>query len=162
LRQAPASSSRKGGRDEAAALATEVLALGDALGSELTQDLGEPLINFAWVVCDLGRSGELVRALEPAPSTPWINAARTIARGELVAAAEILEGLVSRPPEAYTRLRAAEQLLLEGRRAEAELELGRALAFYREAGATFYVAQGEALLAGTVEPAEVIRRATNR
>jgi len=153
----------EGRRDEAAALATEVLTLGHTLTSALVQEFGgEPLITFAWVVCDLGRSGELVRALEPAPSTPWINAARTIARGELVAAAEILEGLVSRPPEAYTRLRAAEQLLLEGRRAEAELELGRALAFYREAGATFYVAQGEALLAGTVEPAEVMRRATNR
>jgi len=45
------------------------------------------------------------------------------------------------------RLRAAKQLVEEGRRAEADAELNRALAFYREVGATTYVREGEALLA---------------
>ncbi len=50
------------------------------------------------------------------------------------------------PYEADARLRAAEDLVREGRRAEAEAELERSLAFWRTAGATAYVREGEALL----------------
>ena len=53
------------------------------------------------------------------------------------------------PHEAYARLRAAENLVREGRRAEADAELERALAFWRTAGATAYVREGEALLAAS-------------
>ena len=52
-------------------------------------------------------------------------------------------------PEAYARLRAAENLVREGRRAEADAELERSLAFWRTAGATAYVREGEALLAAS-------------
>jgi hypothetical protein len=38
--------------------------------------------------------------------------------------------------EAFYRLRAAEQLVVEGRRAEADAQLGPALGFYRSVGAT--------------------------
>ena len=48
--------------------------------------------------------------------------------------------------EAYARLRAAEQLESQGRHAEAQTHLTRALAFYRSVGATAYVRRGEALL----------------
>jgi hypothetical protein len=51
--------------------------------------------------------------------------------------------------EAYTRLRAAERLVAEGRRAEADAQLQHALAFFRAVGATPYVREGEALLART-------------
>jgi hypothetical protein len=51
--------------------------------------------------------------------------------------------------EAFFRLRAAEQLVDEGRRAEADEQLGRALAFYRSVCATRYVREGEALLAAS-------------
>ena len=44
---------------------------------------------------------------------------------------------------------ARERLAGEGRRAEAALQRDRALAFYREVGATAYVRRGEALLAQT-------------
>jgi hypothetical protein len=37
----------------------------------------------------------------------------------------------------------------EGRRAEADVELQRSLAFWREMGATRYVREGEALLAAS-------------
>jgi len=53
----------------------------------------------------------------------------------------------SRPGEAYARLRAARELVEQGKRAEADAELNRALAFWREVGATRYVREGEALLA---------------
>jgi hypothetical protein len=51
--------------------------------------------------------------------------------------------------DAFYRLRAAEQLVAEGRRAEADEQLGPALAFYRSVGATRYVREGEALMAAS-------------
>ena len=54
-----------------------------------------------------------------------------------------------RPGEAYARLRVARQLVEEGRRAEADVQLQRSLAFWREVGATRYVREGEALLAAS-------------
>ena len=66
-----------------------------------------------------------------------------------LAAAEIYGEMGTGPEEAYARLRAAENLVREGRRAEADAELERALAFWRTAGATAYVREGEALLAAS-------------
>ena len=51
--------------------------------------------------------------------------------------------------EMFFRLRAAEQFVAEGRRAEADVQLRPALAFYRGVGATRYVREGEALLAAS-------------
>jgi hypothetical protein len=51
--------------------------------------------------------------------------------------------------EAFYRLHAAEQLLAEGRRAEADGHPKPALAFYRAVGATRFVREGETLLAAT-------------
>jgi hypothetical protein len=53
----------------------------------------------------------------------------------------------SLPDEALARLRAADKLVADGRRAEADEQLGRALAFFRSVGATVYVREAEALLA---------------
>jgi hypothetical protein len=55
----------------------------------------------------------------------------------------------NRSGEAHARLNAAAQLAAEGRRADADLQLASALAFYRSVGATAYVRQAEALLAAT-------------
>ena len=52
-----------------------------------------------------------------------------------------------RMTEAFARLRAAEQLLAEGRRAEADDQLHESLAFWRSVRASRYVREGEALLA---------------
>ena len=49
----------------------------------------------------------------------------------------------------WFRLRSAEQLVHEGRRAEADEQLRRALAFYRSVGATRWIREGEALLAAS-------------
>jgi hypothetical protein len=48
--------------------------------------------------------------------------------------------------EARLRLRAAEELIETGRRAESEEQAAKALDFYRSVGATFYVDRCEALL----------------
>ena len=43
----------------------------------------------------------------------------------------------------------AEELIQQDRRAQADVELRRALAFYRSVGATRYIREGELLLAAT-------------
>jgi hypothetical protein len=57
------------------------------------------------------------------------------------------EEIGTRPLEAFTRLRAAAQLVVAGRRAEANEQLAKGLAFYRTVGATRYLREGEILLA---------------
>jgi hypothetical protein len=81
--------------------------------------------------------------------TPWLEASSSIASGEFSRAAEVLGASGLRTHEACARLRAAEQLISAGRRPEGEAELARALAFYREVGATVYLRQAEALLAAS-------------
>jgi class 3 adenylate cyclase/tetratricopeptide (TPR) repeat protein len=147
----------EGRRDEAAALLPELFALGRRLVPGLVDSeayAGEALVTFAWVGCDLGHNDELVAAAESAPRTPWGDAAIAIARGEPVLAANILASLSCKSGEAYTRLRAAEGLTREGRRGEADAELVKAVAFYRQTGATAYIREAEALLAANRDRAE--------
>ena len=80
---------------------------------------------------------------------PWIRLVEAITRGDLLSAADLSAGMGDRSDEAYARLRAAEQLVEEGRRAEADVQLAAALAFYRSVAATRYIRAGEALLAAT-------------
>ncbi|MFO7572904.1 MAG: hypothetical protein R6W48_09955, partial [Gaiellaceae bacterium] len=77
----------------------------------------------------------------------WSEAALAVLDDELERAAELFAAAGSRPDEAYVRLRAAERLVAEGRRAEADEQLQLALTFWREVRATRYIRQAEALLA---------------
>jgi class 3 adenylate cyclase/tetratricopeptide (TPR) repeat protein len=96
----------------------------------------------------LGREDEFLRlATELADPSPWRRAAVALMSGDPVGAAEIYAKIGSGPDEAHARLRGAELLLREGRRAEADVQLQQALRFWRAAGATAYVREGEALLA---------------
>jgi len=97
----------------------------------------------------LGRQEEYLAAVQdgnPGRSA-WRRAAVALFSGNPTGAADIYAEIGSGPDEAYARLRAAELFLGEGRRAEADHQLERALAFWRAAGATVYVREGEALLA---------------
>jgi len=91
----------------------------------------------------------LLAAVAEHRSTPWTEEVRAYAQGDYAGAIEILRQTGSKPEEAEARLRAAEQLVGEGRRAEADEQLQRALGFYRSVGATAYVGECEALLAAT-------------
>jgi len=106
-------------------------------------------VPFALAAVEVGRASEFleVTANVEHPS-PWLTAGRAYARGELGAAVELLSRL-SVPDTAWARLRAARALVDENRRAEADAQLHRALAFYRSVGATRYIREGEALLAAT-------------
>jgi len=104
----------------------------------------------AWVAVTLGRASDLVEVIEPEPfRSPWLRASLAVASRDFLAAADLLGGMGIVSDEAFFRLRAADQLVDEGRRAEADEQLMRALAFYRSVGATRYVREGEALLAAS-------------
>jgi hypothetical protein len=79
--------------------------------------------------------------------TPWLEAITELLRGNPDRAVELYAALESPKDEAVARMEAARAHLAAGRRAEAEEHVEAALAFYREAGATRYVAEAEALLA---------------
>lgn len=132
--------------DEAGVLLEQVLALGEAMPKVLNDSA---IVSAAVVASDLGRADEYRRLLEPAPETPWVRSGLAICRGELAEAAAVLARIGYRPGEALVRLRLAGRLVEAGRRAEADLELQRSLAFWREVGATRYVREGEALLAAS-------------
>jgi hypothetical protein len=108
------------------------------------------LIDAAVALAALGRGPELARLVEKATvKTPWRRAAAVYAAGDFQAAADEYSAIGALPEEANARLRAAEVLVREGRRAEADGELKRSLAFWRSVGATAYVREGEALMAAS-------------
>jgi class 3 adenylate cyclase len=105
---------------------------------------------LAWVALAFGRATEVLAVVGREPfQSPWIQAARAVAADDLRTAADILGSLDALPEEAFYRLRAADQLVSNGRRAEADEQLTPALAFYRSVGATRYVREGEALIAAS-------------
>ena len=96
----------------------------------------------------LGGTSELPALVERSRvKTPWRRAAAAYVSGDFGIAADAYSAMGALPEEAQARLRAAEVFVREGRRAEADEELQRSLAFWRSVGATAYVREGEALLA---------------
>jgi tetratricopeptide (TPR) repeat protein len=90
-----------------------------------------------------------VVARRAASTLPWLRLVEAITVGDLLGAAEISAGMGDRSSEAFARLRAAAQLVGQGRRAEADVQLAAALAFHRSVGAARYVREGERLLAAS-------------
>jgi class 3 adenylate cyclase/tetratricopeptide (TPR) repeat protein len=128
-------------------LVDELLAEGRSAESGVP---GEWLPNLAAALVTLGRTDEeLAAAARVSVRTPWLEAAIAFCTGDFQRAAGIYAEIGDKPEEAYARLRAAEVLVGEGHRAEADAELERALAFWRSVGATAYVREGEALLAAS-------------
>jgi hypothetical protein len=95
----------------------------------------------------LGRGDELAQLTAGAKiRTPWLDGSLASAAGDFATAADVYRGMGDRPDEAYARLQAGEQLVAQGRLAEAKDQLDRALAFFRSVGATAYISKAEALL----------------
>jgi class 3 adenylate cyclase/tetratricopeptide (TPR) repeat protein len=108
------------------------------------------LHTLGWAALALGRQAEVLAVADREPfQSPWMEATRAVASEDFRSAAEVMDRIGGVTDEAFYRLCAAEQLVREGRRAEADEQLGRALAFYRSVGATRYVREGEALLAAS-------------
>ena len=81
--------------------------------------------------------------------TPWAEAGRAMAEGDLERALQIYVEVESAPDTALLRRLLAERLVAEGRRAEATPYLDEALAFYRAVGATRFTQETERLLPAT-------------
>jgi class 3 adenylate cyclase/tetratricopeptide (TPR) repeat protein len=124
--------------------------LGIAGGAKEQLIRSQWIVPIAFVLAESGRSEEALVEADLSPlATPWGEAARAVAEGDLPSAADVMAEIGALSDEAYTRLRSAERLMAEGREQDAEDQLSRALAFYRSVGATAYLRQGEALLASS-------------
>jgi class 3 adenylate cyclase/tetratricopeptide (TPR) repeat protein len=134
--------------DEADRLADELLSLWARKPETMLDSHLQSFIDVAIVLSALGRGSELiVISVKANLQTKWIDAAKAFVLGDFQRAAEIYAEIGSLPDEALAHLRAAEALIGGGRRPEGELELQRALSFYRSVAATAYLREGEALLA---------------
>ena len=106
--------------------------------------------DLAWVAAELGCVTVLHERLERVPmQSKWVDATRALLSRDFATAAAVYDDMGVLDREALARLRAAEQLVADGRRAEADEQLRKSLAFWRSVGATRYLRQGEALLART-------------
>jgi len=130
------------GRDvEAHLLAAELL-------EQFRRSADWRLFDFVWVAERLGCSGELRRLIEQhLAKTRWSSVFLAVLAREYETAADLFLEIGAVGFGADARLRAAEKLVAEGRRPEADEQLEKALAFYRSVGATRYISEGEALLA---------------
>ena len=128
---------------EGAASADELLALwlDEGRGASLAS-FWLPDLTFA--LADLGRGDELVGAAGRARTrTRWLEAAVAGGEGDWAAAADLFARVGSRPDEAHARLRAAAALTAADRGDEADDELRRASAFYRDVEAAAAVSPVE-------------------
>jgi hypothetical protein len=136
-----------GQTNQAEALADELLEVDAA---EYPMPHYAMLFDIAWLMIGLNRRAELAQVTKRAAiRTAWIKAAQAIADGDYSGAADIYAKTGARPLEAYTRLRAAAELVDACQRTEADVHLHKALAFWRSVEATRYLRDGEALLAAT-------------
>jgi predicted ATPase/class 3 adenylate cyclase len=125
----------------------EAQALADELVRALADGRGEPwmVIGAAWVADEVGLADALKRFVENVASRH--SDAADILDGNFEDLAELSDREGRKTTAARAHLRAAAQLVAEGRRAEADVHLNKALAFYRSVGAKRYVREAEALLA---------------
>ncbi|MEP7224390.1 MAG: hypothetical protein ABI783_05480 [Actinomycetota bacterium] len=129
--------------DEARTIAKELLPYLRFVGSRVWE-----VLQMASFGDRLGIGSELQEVAERAPlQTNWTGVLRALLDGDFTTAADLYEAIGVLDWEARARLRAAQRLVSEGRRPDADLQLQRALAFYRSVGATRYVRESEALLA---------------
>jgi len=122
--------------------------LADARHGLESEPAGAWVVDIAFALLELGREAELVAEGEGlGPRTPWRAAALAVGRGDLAGAADTLGTIGAATFEAHARLTVAGRLSAAEKRADAEGQLARALAFYRGVGATAAVREAEALLA---------------
>jgi hypothetical protein len=132
-----------GKRAEAERLVDEIVTLRDEQGHALYYTW---LIDLGWLLREFGRQDEFPTQ---GRDRVWHEIGAAILRDDLVGAAELLAACGMRTVEAYTRLRAAEELASQGRPVEAAEQRDLALAFYSSVGATAYVRRAEALLSAS-------------
>jgi predicted ATPase/class 3 adenylate cyclase len=108
-----------------------------------------PGIGGTWLasIVRLERGEGWKQILSNAVDTPRVRMARLVLSGRTVEGADRCLEASGPSDEAALRLLAAEELSSQGLRAEADVQLQRALAFYRAVGASHIVRRAEQLLA---------------
>ena len=101
--------------------------------------------DFLVPIVRLGRAGDWLERFAEAADTWRVQAARLMLSGRAVEAADLYSSLGGPSEEAAARLLAAREFAAAGRDVDADVQLQRALAFYRAVGATRIVAEAEAL-----------------
>jgi tetratricopeptide (TPR) repeat protein len=129
--------------DEAHDLAVEVVQLAQTYQHEAAVAL-----NFGFLLARAAPDfeQELRPALEAFPYQQWKELALACLDRDFLRGADIWAAAGNPTFEARVRLRAAEELIETGRRAEGEEQARRALDFYRSVAATYYLQRCEALL----------------
>jgi hypothetical protein len=106
------------------------------------------IVELARALRALDRQEEFAVALEQvARPTPWVEGARDLAAGAPELAVERFREIGSRPCEAFARMQAGEMRATAGHRADADVHLRSAAAFWQSVGAKAYLRETEALLA---------------
>ncbi len=106
--------------------------------------------DLVWNADAFGRPRELEAALARMPATSgWRIAGELILADRFDEAADAFAAMGVLEQEARARVRAAQQLVEQGRHKEGEAQLEKALSFYRSVRATRYIRQAEALLMAT-------------
>jgi hypothetical protein len=115
-----------------------------------TADLSNLFVSFTDCLLAaeiLGCQDEAQRWLGASPDSPWLAAARALADRQFVQAADLLGSMGATRSAALARLRAAQELVAQGRPAEAGDHLRQALGFFRSVRAARFIREGEGLLA---------------
>jgi len=125
-------------------LADELVAAWRSIGIRQPHELSIAPLVFS----ELGRADEVLAALdaESRAITPWHEAARLLASGEYVRAADLFAEIGTVPDEAYVRLQAAKAFAAAGDRASADVQLGLAQPAFTQLGASAWAAEGKSLL----------------
>jgi class 3 adenylate cyclase/tetratricopeptide (TPR) repeat protein len=131
---------RTGRVADAKALFTEALA-------HLRKDPHARPWSMVEVAVELGETDAIHEILERLPASTGRRAMLAVVDGDFREAAEQYRRANIRLFEAEAHLRAAEQLVADGRRSDGETHLDKALGFYRSVGATLFLERGERLLA---------------
>jgi ATP/maltotriose-dependent transcriptional regulator MalT len=116
------------------------------------QEMGRPMpflapVESADALAAVLPTEEVIELVSKSQWTPWGDAALAFLEGDFERALELYTEMEAAPDVALVHLRAAEQLVGHGRRAEADLHLQAALEFYRSVRATARIREAEALLA---------------
>jgi class 3 adenylate cyclase len=129
--------------DEAHDLALEAMQLAQTYQHEAALAL-----SFGFLLSRVanGFEPELRPVIEAFPGPQWKELARACLDRDFAHGADIWAAVGSPTWEARMRMRAAEELIETGLRAEGEDQARRALDFYRSVAATYYVERCEALL----------------
>jgi class 3 adenylate cyclase/tetratricopeptide (TPR) repeat protein len=135
---------------EAAGRAEEARSLADEVRDFYRQGSIPYSFTAALVFDRIGRRDEFGSVLERQEKRGiTIREALAVLEGDYVGAADMAAAEGALTLEAETRVAAARAFVEAGRRADADEQLAKALAFFRSVGATRYVREGEALLAAT-------------